>query len=371
MKLYYVANVRIPTEKAHGIQIMKMCEAFARQGFDVELIVPRRFTQINSNPFEYYSTKSIFSIKKMPCIDLVRYGKWGFYVQAISFALSAFFYVMFTPKAVIFGRDEQSLMLVSFFRQVAWETHTSVYNQATKVLLRMKPFVVTITHGLENFYISKGFNSKNIFVSPDGVDERLFGVTTTKYEARSKLGIPLGKKVVLYTGHLYDWKGAHTLARASQDLPEDVLVYFVGGTEGDIKSFKEQFGAMPNIRILGKKPYAEIPLYLKSADVLVIPNSAKSDISNLYTSPMKLFEYMEGGVPIVASSIPSIREIIDDSSAFFCSPDDSVSLSDAIMRVLANNEEAQKKAIQARIIVKNYTWEKRARNILDFIKVQL
>lgn len=371
MKIYYVANIRLPTEKAHGIQIMKMCEAFARQGVDVELVIPRRFSQIKSDPFEYYFTDKIFSIKKMFSIDLVRYGQWGFYVQTVSFALSSFFYVLFKRDVIIFGRDEWSLMFMSLLRKVVWETHTSIYNRAAKILLSRELLMVAITSGLKNFYVSKGFTSKNILVAADGVDEKLFEISTRKEEARNTLGLPLDKKIILYTGHLYDWKGAHVLAEASRNLSEDVLVYFVGGTEGDIKSFKTQFKSLPSVRILGKKPYAEIPLYLKAADVLVIPNSAKSDISNLYTSPLKLFEYMASGVPIVASNIPSIREVLDESAAFFCLPDDSVSLSGAIVRALTSDIEAQKKANQAHILVKNYTWEKRAQNILDFIKAEL
>ncbi len=46
MKLLYITNFRIPTEKAHGIQIMKMCEAFATCGTDVELVAPLRKTPI-------------------------------------------------------------------------------------------------------------------------------------------------------------------------------------------------------------------------------------------------------------------------------------------------------------------------------------
>ena len=54
MKLYYIANARIPTEKAHGVQIMKMCEAFVDAGHEVKLIVPKRKNPIQEDPFAYY-----------------------------------------------------------------------------------------------------------------------------------------------------------------------------------------------------------------------------------------------------------------------------------------------------------------------------
>ena len=52
MKILYIANARIPTEKAHGIQIIKTCEAFVEFGHKVELVLPWRFNRIKENIFE-------------------------------------------------------------------------------------------------------------------------------------------------------------------------------------------------------------------------------------------------------------------------------------------------------------------------------
>lgn len=76
MKLIYIANVRLPTEKAHGIQIMKMCEAFAKNDVDVTLVVPFRiqtneFLKKNKNVFDYYLTDNSFKIVRLPNIDLL------------------------------------------------------------------------------------------------------------------------------------------------------------------------------------------------------------------------------------------------------------------------------------------------------------
>ncbi len=54
-KIIYIANARIPTEKAHGNTIMKMCEAFARAGNEVELMIPRRFNTLKKDPYYCYS----------------------------------------------------------------------------------------------------------------------------------------------------------------------------------------------------------------------------------------------------------------------------------------------------------------------------
>src|SRR3989344_2951300 len=57
MKLVYISNSRMPSEYAHGLQVMQMCEAFVQNGCDVELIVPKRVNKIKKDPFSYYSIK--------------------------------------------------------------------------------------------------------------------------------------------------------------------------------------------------------------------------------------------------------------------------------------------------------------------------
>lgn len=63
-ELVYIANIRLLTEKAHGVQVMKMCEAFSRLGLNVELWVPKRRSDIFDDPFEYYNIQNKFEIKK-------------------------------------------------------------------------------------------------------------------------------------------------------------------------------------------------------------------------------------------------------------------------------------------------------------------
>jgi glycosyltransferase involved in cell wall biosynthesis len=126
---------------------------------------------------------------------------------------------------------------------------------------------------------------------------------------------------------------------------------------------------LPDVKtlIITSEAQMRIPLYLRAADVLVVPNTAKEDISRLYTSPMKLFEYMASGTPIVASDLPSIREIVDDSIVSFFAPDDPASLAETIGRVLYNYPEAEAKARLARERVKPYSWKRRAEAITHFI----
>lgn len=369
-KILYIANARIPTEKAHGLAIMKMCEAFALEGIEVELLAPRRFNPIKEDPFTYYGVEKNFKVTKVPVIDLVsQLGKVGFFLEAGAYALSATIYCLFKKADVFYGRDELALGLISLCKKnVIWEVHTAKKRWLVSGLLKRCKFFVVISGGLKEYYKSLGVSENKIFVAPSGVDIKKFSIASSKEGARRATGLPKDKKIVLYTGHLYPWKGADVLAEAASKLGPEVVTVFVGGTEKDIVSFIKKYENVPTIMVMGHKGYGDIPLFLKAADVLIVPNSAKEEISRSHTSPMKLFEYMASGTPIIASDLPSIREILDDSMAFFFKPDDAESLAQAIARALTHEKEREDNAQRSLEKAKQYSWNKRAMKVIELLK---
>ena len=370
MKLIYIANIRIPTEKAHGVQIMETCSSFSNQlRFDVELIVPSRFNNTNEDPFVYYGIKSNFSIKKLPCIDLVRFGKFGFLTELFSFSFFVAIFSLFKKNSLFYTRDELIALLLHLMgKKITWEDHRGDKNIITTILLKLNIKIVVISNGLKNFYLERGVSPERIFVAPDAADVEKFDISLSKEDARKQLNLPLDKKIVLYMGHLYSWKGADVLAKSALHIEDKNTIYvFIGGTEQDLKKFRKEFAGIENVYILGNKPLKETPIYQKAADVLIVPNSAKSNLSKLYTSPMKLFSYMAGDRPIVASDLPSLREILNENNSVLVESDNPKSLADGIRKVLNNNSLADKISRQALMDVQNYTWKKRAKNILSFI----
>lgn len=364
MHILYVANARIPTEKAHGAQIMKMCEAFARLGHDVMLVIPWRFNPIKEDPFEYYGVERLFTIKKLPSIDLVDFGKIGFLIQTFSFAKFAFLYSLFVKTDMVFSRDEIPLFYLSLIKKnVIYEAHTGTNNFITRFLLRKKNiYIVAISQGLKE-YLQKIGCKKEILVAHDGVDVKQFDVRISKEEVRKSLGIPLEKKIVMYIGRLGMWKGVETLLEASKLLTPDlnIQIVVIGGYEREIEPLQEQY---PNVLFLGSRPYKDLAFNQQAADVLVLPNTGKDIISEKFTSPLKLFSYMASGTPIIASDLPSIREVLSEENAFLVVPDNPKKLFDEILNTLKSNN-AQNRAHNAKKDVNHYDWSNRAKLILN------
>ena len=215
-----------------------------------------------------------------------------------------------------------------------------------------------------------GIEADKILIASDGADLDDFKIGETKEECRKKLNLPLNKKLVLYTGHLYKWKRVETLALASRFLNEDILIVIVGGIKWYLSDFKNfvKRNKLKNVLILGFQEYPKIPYFLRAADCLVLTGTQKSKTSEEYTSPMKMFEYMASKKPIIASDLPSFREVLDENNAIFVEPDNPQKLAEGIKKALNNSEFSQKVSEQAHKDGQRYTWDNRAKIILEFIR---
>jgi len=377
MKLTYIANVRLPTEKAHGLQIMKVCEAFAKAGARVTLVVPRRIQPEKElrgrDPFSYYGVEKNFTIKTVPCVDLIflenLLGTWTFWLQEFTFSLMVFIYELFRSEDVVYTRDPVVAAWLSGRKKVVFEAHVwPEKGHAWYARWLKKVKLVVINNALRKKFkelVSEG----NIFVAHDGVDLKLFEKLPDKERARKELGIPLRKSIAMYTGHLYPWKGIDTVIDTAVLVPL-CMFYVVGGTREDVEKYRKiVFERMVNnVVLVGHVNPTLVPRYLAAADVLLLPNSAKYNISREYTSPLKLFEYMASKRPILSSDVPSSTEVLSDGkNAVLFKADDAADCAEKLSKLLKSLKKANSFAAKAFADVKKFTWNARASHILNFI----
>ncbi|MBU2263321.1 glycosyltransferase family 4 protein [Patescibacteria group bacterium] len=377
MKIIYITNARIPTEKAHGFQISKTCEKFSDFGNEIELWIPYRKNDITDNLFDYYGIRKNFKVKKISCLDIIflsRYvGPFAFYAQSLLFSMKLFFEKA-EKDSIIYSRD---ILTVLVFRLRGFDVVYNAHNWSKKMKWFMKIFlnkdlkIVCNSEGTRKQIAKDGFT--NSIAVPNGVDLEDFDNLEDKFEIRKNLELPVDKKIIMYVGHLYEWKGVDVVLDSAKLFcgKKDVIFVIIGGDEEERKKYVTKIinESVKNMLFLGHKFKKDIPMYLKSADILLLPNIAVTKESVNYTSPIKMFEYMASGVPIIASNLPSIREILNKKNSFLVEPNNPKALVGGIEKLLSDNIFAENIAGNAKKDVKKYTWDEYAKKILNFITI--
>ncbi|MBI3631722.1 MAG: glycosyltransferase family 4 protein [Candidatus Staskawiczbacteria bacterium] len=371
MKLIYLSNLRLPTERAHGLQIMKMCEAFAKEGIQVELIVAGRHNKIKEDVFEYYGIKQNFKVTKLPCWDLVSFwpSKLGFLVQIFTFLVSARFYLWFREFDILYTRENWAGW---FFKDFILELHSvpAKINWFYRFVYRHALKITVLTSFIKQDLIKAGEKEEKILVSPDGVDLQEFILVEDKKECRKKNGLPENKFIIGYVGQLKTMgmdKGINLLISAFQYLHQkktNLLLCIVGGQDAEIKEYQKMAGS--DVVFVGQVLHQQVPSYLKSFDIVAMPFLNIPHYA-FNMSPLKMFEYMAAEQPIVTSDLPAVREILNNESAFFFKAEDKEDLIRKLEDVLNNASLAKAKALAAFKKVEELTWDKRAKRILNFI----
>jgi len=372
MNILYIANARMPTEKAHGIQIAKMCEAFIAQGADVTLVVPRR-KSVPTTIQEFYGLHTDVKTIRLPVIDAYQLGAVGFIVGSLSFMVISFLFVLWRrmkgERFIIYTVDMDTFsgsLLPLVGAQVFTEMHNGKpAHVAQRFFFRHLSGVIAINRILASEFQKKFRRSRVRYaIEPNGVDAEFFR-PRDKAEARRRLGIAEHTKVALYVGRFFDWKGLEIIPAAAR-AGTAVKWYLVGGAAEDFIRVTHAHPE-PSMHFIGSVPQEDIVWWNAAADVLVVLGTKRDTQSYFYTSPMKLFEYLLSERTIVASDTPAIREIISEKEALFYTPDSAENLAAKVHEAIESPTAMNERIAAAAKLGHHYSWHGRAERILQFM----
>lgn len=202
----------------------------------------------------------------------------------------------------------------------------------------------------------------SIAVAPDGVD-------LTQAHSAAALAADNEPPVLLYLGSLHPWKGVETLVEAMREV-DNASLRIVGGSAqriAELSALTTRLDVADKVTLTGPVPADRRFAEIAAADVCVLP-LRRTSIGSRYTSPLKLFEYMGVGRAIVASDLPSLREVLrHEQNALLCAPEDATALATQLRRATTDRELRARLARQARSDADNYSWAIRARTIVEHI----
>jgi glycosyltransferase involved in cell wall biosynthesis len=185
-------------------------------------------------------------------------------------------------------------------------------------------------------------------------------------EWRKKLLKNNRQYLVIYSGALYSFKGIDILVDVAKQLP-DIQFAVTGGTDEQVQHYRQlaQDKQVENIDFLGWiLPRAKLVSLLQSADILAHPHC--SGHSANFTNPVKFFQYLGAGVPIVATEILPLMEFKDSPIiGGWCQPDDPIAFAECIQYVLQQYPRKVTGYTENISFAKEFSWEARSARILE------
>ena len=388
MKLAYLDPHPVPGRVTEALQIMQMIDAFGRCGADVTMVSPKPpqpqsaeqilghrlservqfyplpnprnhwwFPSGSNRPFFWLARRFLQTIE----VDalFVRNLKLAAYLlRQKSLRLPPLFFDTHELFANTYREENPHF---SWSQTAKWHrlvrTESLVYQEAAGLVCTTPHLLADIHNAYPITTPCRAFSL--------GYDAH--GIEPSAIQPGTPVNAPA---VLLFLGSLHPWKGVETLLKAMVTV-EGAVLKIVGGEEQrhrELQQLAKVLGVENKIVWFKAVPPAQRFEVIRAADICLLPLS-KRTIASRYTSPLKLFEYMAMGKAIVATDLPSIRLLLEhDTHALLAEAENPASFAQAIRSLLDDRQRAQKLATAAQEHAKNYTWEKRAEDILSFIR---
>lgn len=370
MHIHYLSNSPLHLKPANAIHVMNMCESFSNNGHTVTL-----YAMTNSSCRDYHR---IYGVENNFNLKLVKKRSWKYFFP-LYYSLLQVLRVPRKNNSICYARCPISAYIALFLGvETIFEIHEVPHTQALdyiyrfildrKNLLR----VIVISESLLKDLIAKypNINNLDVVVAHDGAN---IAKENASIEIFSRPKNKLYKKNIGYAGGLRDGNGISIILKLAQEN-SNLLFRIAGGTQEQINYWKNSYLG-ENIEWLGQLDPHQVPGFLSSCDILLAPyqkgpkTSAGRDTSR-WMSPLKLFEYMAAGKPIMLSDFAVLREIVTESDVVFIEAD-NISIWNAKLRELVNDDSLAKKlGFNCLNVLRNkYTWDKRADLVLKELKI--
>jgi len=377
LRIAYCSNVRLPSERAHGHQVAQVIGALFNLKHQVTVFAPFRKNISRKDFWDYYRLPRDIKIEYFGTFDPIASpflpGVTGLlWMNAV---IRSGIKAQVTPVAFDMAYTRTPALLPALIDTgvpVILELHRLPrFNRRRFVKLCNRcALVVSLTGAMDQILKSWGVEETRIMVSGDAVDLRRFQSMPSSVQARLRFGIETDRPVVGYVGRLKTLgmeKGVLDLLKAV-GADRKFFAFIVGGPEADKKYYSSKAVELgltaEDVKFTGEIDALSVPDALAACDILAMPFPDLPHYRE-FMSPLKMFEYMASGKPIVSSDLPTVRDVLSEETAFFCEPGNFGSLLQRLREIVKRPEEARRRAENTRKLVEEFTWEKRMRRIID------
>jgi glycosyltransferase involved in cell wall biosynthesis len=371
MKIAVIAQGAIPAQTANSIQNMKMAGAFADLGHRVQVTAPGNDPHLAWEQLaNHYGLKKQFHIKWMPASPILR--RYDFAYRAVHSVQEWGTDLVYTrlPQAATLAAQRGLATIFELHDLPSgfmgpWLLSRFISEAGTKRL------VVNTRHLAGEIQNRYSLPEDLLTLASNGVDLERYAELPEPQVAREKLGLT-SAFTAGYTGHLYVGRGIEFILQIARQMPY-IQFLFVGGKPLDVESRKREAGDLKNVHFIGFVPNAELPLYQAACDVFLMPYTSKvagssgTDIAE-FTNPLKMFEYLACGRPILASDLLILREILTDENAVILPSGDLDTWVQTLLRLHSEPLTRKRLGNAGKDTAALYSWENRALRVLQGIE---
>ena len=383
MKIGVFSDADIPSLWAHSFSVMKTAQGLAALGHDTRVITANSL-RAALNRRQYPDLGAHYGISQKLELTWLPPSLRGFITSQTQndakFAQRAARLAGRQALELVYARSYLTPVLTAQAGlPTVVETHTTNYDNphlaGIHKIARLPAFrgLVTIHADIAQEHARRGVPEAKLLVLEDGVDLERFFIADDRAHWRRQLELDPALHYAVYAGHLYVDKGIEVILRTAQALASraDLVFLLVGGFPEDQKRWQDwcKERGLANVRFTGFVPNSYVPGYLKAADCLLLPFrlDQKHTVMDIHTtSPLKLFEYMAAGRPIVATGVPTVAKVLEHGhSGLLVPPGDQEGFGRALLSLLDDPGLASVLAAAAWRQVQPYSWTERCRRILD------
>jgi glycosyltransferase involved in cell wall biosynthesis len=376
LRIAYITKLALPSTDAATMQIVQTASALARAGARLELFFPLSREAANSSEAalrdqlrQQYQTDCGFGLQPLGTgLELLYPFRAGRAAAGAQFDL-------------LHTRDVPNLLLgLSAGRRVSFESYrtpdgrTRIVQALIRRAFDNPRFLGQVTHSryaLER-YLAAGYPAEKLRTIYNGFDPANFAVDRTPQAARHELRLP-ERVTVGYAGRIAPFKRVDLLLDAAEAVPELSWIFTGATDQREASELVERGGELPNVRFLGFRSGEELALAHQAADILVIPPSA-DPLERFGTTvlPLKLFQYLAAGRPLVVGDVGDTAELLrDGETCLRVPPDDLPSFIRGIRSLAGAPELRLRMGAAARELARGLTWDARATGFLAFLSERL
>lgn len=384
--VYYISPSVLPSRSANSIHVVHQCGGFAAVGAAVTLVAMRSISDADLLPAEVEAAYGV----QDPHLHFDTFTSRM--SRGINLRIAAHALVRLRSAApfpdIIHSRNlYASYVLAEISRlPIIVEIHdieTGLRRHLQRaVMIRPNVLTIVISEKLQQVLAEHhGVAPRHAVVlhdaAPDGIRPLPLADKRGRLQALvPDLSLRSCRLVCGYFGQLYAGRGIEIIEAMARARPGDGFLVF-GGNEADIVARRDS-NQISNLHYVGFVPHAAAQQAMAACDVLLMPYQRSVSIgvegrdTARWMSPMKMFEYLASGTPIISSDLPVLHEVLDDGkTALLARPDDPSHWLDHLDRLACNGDLGRTIGADAhRLYRRSHNWTARARAILDAARDQ-